>query len=213
MKNIRLSAIALLLAAAVCGCGKDKAEHHQVNPLILTPDELTLEVMLEAAIRVEGADEFKVSITPEIATFSRDGNMIRVRAVEQGSATVTVRSEDRRSAGCRLTVIPRETLPQLPTSELADPTPRFVSQSLTLRYGAAGVMYMSADGHKLIRMMSVDTPAETVSFMPGEPALYVKGRQMNIALVRTTETEKAVYYQILDSTDGEILLLVAEPVR
>ncbi len=94
--------IAAVLAILICSCGKDKAGYHLQEPIVIEPSEISLEVMESITVTVSGADGITATVYPEIVSVNVDGNNVRLTALATGSATLTVRGSDRRTATAKI---------------------------------------------------------------------------------------------------------------
>lgn len=200
----------VMIVAVLSACGSEEVERHTEIPLMLSPDKLVLEQHAEGIIEATGAEPAEVLVVPEIATASVSGNKVLIHALEVGSATVTVRSADRKTASCALTVTERTLVPLLTDAQLADKMPRFESEAMSLRYGTPGIMYCTINAGSEIVLRNIDNAKETVSFMPEDKVLYIGGEKEQPALVKNTVIGSCVYYQIAVARSGEVVLFVCE---
>ncbi len=202
--------VSIMLVAVLSACGSEEVERHTEVPLTISPDKLVLEQHAEGIIEVTGVEPVEAFVVPEIATASVSGNKVLIRALEVGSATVTVRSADRKTASCALTVTERTFVPPLTDAQIADNTPRFESVAMSLVYGTPGMMYYTINAGSEIVLRNIDNAKETVSFMPEDKVLYIGGEKEQLALVKDTVIGSYVYYQIVVARSGEVVLFVCE---
>ncbi len=202
--------IAAVLAILICSCGKDKAGYHLQEPIVIEPSEISLEVMESITVTVSGADGITATVYPEIVSVNVDGNNVRLTALATGSATLTVRGSDRRTATAKIEVRERSGVPDLTPAQIEDKNPRFESSTLSLKFGEAGVMYCIADDPSEISFLDIDRPENSVAFRPQEDLLYICGKKTKAAFVKKTTFGDVVFYQIVSGDDGEIMLLASE---
>ncbi len=209
----QLVAVAFILSVASCG-GDDRQE--LVRP-VLSQSALSIVEGDEAYLSVSSAQNVTATVSDEnVISVTVSGCDIRVKALSQGMASVKVNA-DGHWLQCNVTVIagPYSFLP-----ELDDNTPRFVSESLSLKYSdeTPGIIFTRDDGNGIIEIISLDSGAYVV-FNPGaaqygvgaleNATLTVNGKSVELSVVIVERyDESGLWLNLDEAVTGKHIVLV-----
>ena len=188
----------------ICSCGNDEPTPVKKTPS-LSPTSLSLVVGDNATVTVENLDEFTIFYDKDIISTTVDGNKILVEALSEGETELIV-SGDKVRLSCKITVISPSELEYDFSPELADPTERYVSRTLTLSYANNGIMFANApDG--TIKIIDITT-GNNVVFNEASRTLEENGTAIPIETVTTEKTEGAKRWLHIVDTNGYHIVLV-----
>lgn len=212
---IILLIVAVVVLVLVASCGGDDRQE-LVRPQ-LSQSALSIVEGEEACLSVSSAQNVTATVSDEsVISVSVSGCEIRVKALAPGTASVKVNA-DGHWLQCNVTVV---AAPYSFEAELDDNTPRFVSETLSLRYSddTPGIIFTRDDTDGAIGILSLDSGAY-VEFTPGceryglgvleNAALTVNGKsvELSVAIVERYD-DSGLWLNLEETGTGNHIVLV-----